>query len=68
MGRREIGAKASRLGNQELAAKRQLYAQVYIKRKFGPHEQVFPFLIFNSSLLLLKTISFRLFSSFRIVF
>ena len=68
MGRREIGAKASRLGNQELAAKRHLYAYVYIKGKFGPHEQVFPFLIFNCSLLLLKTISFRLFSSFTIVF
>lgn len=68
MGRREIGAKASRLGNEELSAKRQLYAYVYIKRKFGPHEQVFPFLIFNCSLLLLKTISLRLFSSFTIVF
>ena len=68
MGRREIGAKASRLGNQELAAKRQLFAYVYIERKFGPHDKVFPFVIFNCSLLLLKTISSRLFSTFRIVF
>ena len=43
MGRREIGAEASRLGNQELTAVRLRLHQ----RKFGPHEQVFPFLIFH---------------------